>query len=106
MELLILILANWRIASLLTNEDEHGPYEILDKARWFVGIVYDTEGFPYATNEIAKLFMCVWCISIWIGIIQAIMLWLIPDYTTWLFMPFAFSAGAIIIEELWQERKP
>lgn len=100
MELLILALANWRISSLLTNEDEHGPYEILDKIRWIVGIEYH-EGFPYATNEIAKLFMCVWCISIWVGIIQTILMLIIPDYTTWLFLPFALSTVAVIIEEQW-----
>jgi hypothetical protein len=104
MELVILALANWRISSLLTNEDEHGPYEILDKIRWLAGIAYDEKGYPYADNEFAKLFMCLWCMSIWIGIIQTILYVIIPVYTTWLFLPFALSAAAILIEEKWLER--
>jgi hypothetical protein len=95
---LILSLANWRISSMLSNPDEHGLYEIFDRFRYWIGIrqIMGTE--REGQNEIAKLFMCLWCLSIWIGIIQTILWLTIPVYTTWIMIPFALSAVVILFE--------
>jgi len=76
--LLILSLATWRISSLLTQED--GPYQILLTIRLKT-----------------QLFDCVWCMSVWVGLIISAG-WLWQPLTMWLCLPFALSAIAIMID--------
>lgn len=78
--LLILILATWRISSLLTNED--GPYKILVRLR-----------------KLTKAFDCLWCMSIWVGLLITGLYWYKPGLVTLLCLPFALSAGGIAWEK-------
>jgi hypothetical protein len=55
---LIVGLAGWRVASLLSKED--GPYGVFEKLRQIVGI---RKMVQY--TELAKLWGCVWCMSVW-----------------------------------------
>ncbi len=82
MTYLILALATWRFSAVLSYEV--GPWHIAEKLRlrlkW-------------------EIFECVWCLSIWI----AAVLWII--YNFWpgvmiVLVPFALSAGAIIVEKI------
>jgi hypothetical protein len=82
---LILALATWRISSLFTSDNENGPFEILDYVRWH-------------GRKISGAFECLWCASMWIGIILTVTYYIVPAYTTWLCLPFAFSAIAIAWE--------
>jgi hypothetical protein len=95
---LILSLAVWRISSLLTNPAEHGPYDILDRFREWLGVKYEGET-GYAFNELGEVLLCLWCTSIWIGIIITILWLIVPVYTTCLCLPLALSAIAILFEE-------
>lgn len=63
-------LATWRIANLFVNE--LGPYEIFSRLRRYVGVRYNAYSRPYGTNEISKAFACIWCLSIWAGLLIAI----------------------------------
>jgi hypothetical protein len=96
---LTFILATWRVAHLLAHED--GPLAILVTLRYGLGVRY-TPAPPYekyGTSIWSKAIICVWCNSVWIGLIYTIMyiiwqpLWLIA-------LPFALSAGAIFLEEV------
>lgn len=95
---LILILATWRLTSLLNREQ--GPYNILGRLRWLIGIRVDDIGQTYGITELARMIMCPFCCSIWIGCGFSISYWLIPDITVMLAFPFALSGGAMIIEIL------
>lgn len=86
MDYLILMLATWRLSSLFTDED--GPFQIFAHLREW------TE-----TNISAELFNCLWCFSIWTGLILTVAYWYSPIYTRWIALPFALSAGAILIEK-------
>ena len=86
---LILALATWRISKLLISES--GPYEVLAKLRDVVGITYNEHSLPVATNELAKLFLCIWCMSIWVGLLLA---------RGSVFKGLAYSAGAILFDKL------
>lgn len=97
---LILSLATWRISSLLTNPEEMGPYRVLSSIRYRVGVRFNERSEVYSTNEIAEIFTCLWCMSIWIGVILTILWLVIPTYITILCLPFAFSTLAIVIEEI------
>ncbi len=48
MDILILMLATWRISSLLV--DENGPFDIFAELRYRVGVRFDKQSKPYGTN--------------------------------------------------------
>jgi len=99
----ILSLATWRISSLLVDED--GPFEIFMKLRNLVGVKFDAEGYVYGSNELSKQFVCLWCMSLWVGILLSIIYFLLP-WTIYVFMGFAFSTVSIWIDRrIWLGKK-
>lgn len=96
--LLILILATWRISLLFVNED--GPFGMFEWLRYWTGVKYNEKREPFGTGLISDILSCVWCLSVWVGVIITIFYLIVPDYTTWLCLPFALSAGAIIVENI------
>ena len=92
---IVISLAVWRISSLLVEED--GPYQIFGKLRHRVGIRYNAQSEKVATNELAELFTCVWCMSIWIGLAFGVLTWFLPAVAFWISVPLAFSAVAIAV---------
>jgi len=97
-ELIVYILATWRLARLLTSEQ--GPYDVFDRLRHKIGISYDDEGEPHGANVVAEAVMCLWCLSIWIGLGVAIAYYVAPTVTFWVTLPLALSAGAVIVNEV------
>lgn len=98
---LLLILATWRLTSLLSNTNEHGPYELLDKVRYLAGVRYDSNSQPYGTNELSKGLVCFWCCSVWVGAALALLDGLLRGAAPiWylLVAGLAYSAGAIVLE--------
>ena len=96
MDYLILALATWRIASLITYEE--GPFEVFERLRTLAGVRSNDYG-RYGTNELARGLICLWCCSTWIGALGALTYWW-NDSAIWLALPFALSAGAILVDEL------
>jgi hypothetical protein len=97
-EILILILATYRIAHLLA--EEAGPFDMFGWLREKAGVGFDDAGNLYGSNELARGLMCLWCNSVWVGLALAIGHYLIPDITFWLALPFALSGGAVLISEV------
>ena len=95
LDLLILIGATWRLTSLLVWED--GPVEVFARLRHRLGVRYDDQSLPYGTNWLAKGVICPACASVWFGILWAVAYLLWRD-STWIALPFALSAGAIVLE--------
>ena len=97
--MLVLILACWRLTSLLVRES--GPFEMFAKFRHLIGVRY-VEGstVPYGTNIIAETLSCAWCCSMWVGTVLAIAYVIDPGLTVLVSLPFALSAGAIIVERI------
>lgn len=85
---LIETLFTWRVCSLLVNED--CPYELCAKFRDRIGIGYNEHNERVASNQIAALFSCVWCLSVWVGVLVAR-----GDVVRGL----AISSGVIIVEK-------
>ena len=93
-KLLIGALATWRIAALLVSD--YGPWDVFENIRKRVGVYYTDEiGRPLSL--LGKLFSCMWCMSIWSGTLAAA-LCMTPFW--WVLVPFAFSAVAIVIENI------
>ncbi len=98
MAYLILALATWRITSLLVNE--YGPFNLLERMRYWLGVRYDEDLRRIGTNVVAEAFTCVWCLSVWVGLVLSVALYAMPVLSVWLLLPFALSAGAIVIDRL------
>ena len=95
MEVIVLALATWRLSSLLTAEE--GPFGVFTKVRHLIGVRYDEHGQPYGKNQLAAGVACLWCCSMWVGIMLAVLFYLWYD-SFWLSLPFALSAVAIAWE--------
>jgi len=96
LEFVVLALATWRIASLLAQEA--GPFDVFPRLRKVTGVTYDADGVPHGTGVIAEGITCIWCNSMWVGIVVALAWWLAPDIAFWLALPFALSACAVLID--------
>ena len=96
-ELLVLGLATWRLTSLLNAES--GPYNILTRLRYLIGVRYNDHSEPYGKNQVAEMILCTWCLSVWVGLILGITYYFWRDFW-WVMVPFSLSAVAIVIERL------
>lgn len=98
--LIILSAGVWRISDLLVTEK--GFFGILTDIRSFVAYIDGLQQKllsnifeePRSINPLT----CVWCTSVWIGILVTILYVTIPVYTSWIMLPFALSALAILID--------
>lgn len=91
LDLLIGILATWRLTSLLHSEE--GPFEIFARFRDWAGVRYDEESNPVSEKQIGKMLCCFWCTSIWSGLIVTIL-----QVDISLIKTLGYSAGAILID--------
>ncbi len=87
--LLIGILATWRLTSLLHKED--GPFDVFALARDAAGVRFDEFSRPTSKNQIGKMLTCFWCTSMWAGLIIG---------RGSIVRALAYSAGAILVKEL------
>lgn len=114
MDLVVLVLAVWRISYMLVEED--GPWAVFRllrkrlRAGEFGGPTMDATRLN--ETEVAQAMMaagskrpmlgdllsCVYCTSVWVALLSmaAYLLW---SPTLWVFTALALSAGAIIIQE-------
>ena len=96
-EVLVLALATWRLASLLAHE--YGPFDVFARLRSLLGVVYNEHSLPEGSNWLAKGVVCLWCCSVWFGLFWAgfYFVW----RSAWLVaLPFALSAAAILVEKV------
>jgi len=94
---LVLILAVWRISSLVTHED--GPYKVFLRFRLWAGVQYQAQtGDSYASNEFAAVLKCLWCNSVWLSLGLVILYYFFPTTAVLVCLPLAVSAGAIVID--------
>lgn len=89
-------LAVWRISSLLVQED--GPFYIFDRIRNKVGILWTEDSVPYSNNVIGQIFLCVWCMSVWISFAFFFLYLVFGQLFVWCCWPFALSALACAIQ--------
>ena len=92
--LAISILATWRLSHLLMAES--GPGDILGRLRDRIGVAYDEASAPYGKNIIASAFVCLWCLSVWVG--WGVALVVMPGQ--WFLGGLALSAGAIVVNKV------
>lgn len=97
-DFVVLALATWRMASLLAKET--GPFDVFMKIRKVFGIIHDDDKNVAMVPEtfFAQAISCVWCNSIYIGLFWTLMFVLLGDLALLAALPFALSAGAVLVE--------
>lgn len=94
-------LAVWRLSNMLADTEQSGPLALLDWIRLHAGVKFDEHSMPYAENgSFGQMLICVYCNSIWIGILFTIGLIINIQVTTIVSLPFALSAIAIFVQEI------
>ena len=97
--LIVYILAVWRIANLFVNE--RGPFDLFLKIRSVAGITHDENGFALEIPEtfFGQLLSCVWCSSIWIALFITVLWFVSSEWALRFAVIFALSGGAVLLEE-------
>jgi hypothetical protein len=100
-DFLVLSLATWRLSSLIATPGDDGPWEMFLRIRKFVGVKHDEQtGLYYGTNEFAKGIMCLWCVSVWVGLGLAVLYFFFREPVVLCSLPFALSGAAVIVERI------
>ena len=95
--LIVLPLAVWRVANMLADTDQSGPFELLDWLRGMAGVKYADSNVPYwKPGSLAALIMCVDCSSVWLGMLGVVAFAVAPMLTIFVSLPFALSAVAML----------
>jgi hypothetical protein len=95
--IVLMALATWRIANMLADTDQSGPFNLLDKFRLVAGVRFDAQSQPYPINNFAEGLLCVTCNSVWIGIGFAALYAASPVAAFWFSLPLVFSAVAMLL---------
>lgn len=86
------ILATWRLTNIIHSE------EIASPLRKSLGVMEIAEEDPYywayPDNFFGRLLYCFQCVSVWSGMLIAVLLFVFPP----LIIPLALSAGAIMVK--------
>jgi len=92
---ILLGIATYRLSFLLADED--GPWEIIERFRYFIGVRYDDTSMRYGTNVFANGIICSFCNSVWIGIGLTVLWFLSPEILFIVALPFALSGFAVFM---------
>lgn len=97
LDFVILALAAWRISNMIHYE--RGPVAIFRRFRQIFGVSHDESDEPttYPSTEMGELLSCLDCGSIYIGVGLVGLYLAAGSVACYVALPFAISAGAIII---------
>lgn len=98
LDFVIISLATCRVGSLLAREP--GPYDILDRLRYFVGVRYDELNKPHGTNVVSKMMLCMYCNTIWIGLVFTVLYLAFDKTFVYVCLPLSLSAAALIVDNI------
>ena len=101
-----LALATWRVSSLLAEEE--GPFGVFVKLRHVMGEYYDEysevqigpkgdKWYHALLYEALDQLTCLWCCTIWVGVVWFLAWLLWPCTTFYVSVPFALSTVAVYI---------
>jgi len=94
--LFVMAFANWRLSRMLSDDTELGPGNILLKFRIWLGVEYDEYSNVRGTNIFSEAILCIKCVSIWVGLAQAVAYAVDPRIAFFVSLPFFLSAVAVV----------
>jgi len=100
-KLLLLPLATWRLYRLFATDT--GAHQIFRRLRVKLGVRYNKDYSEWTSSDgsLAEGITCIWCASIWWGILLSLLLLFAPDWAYLvLVLPLNASAGTIVFENI------
>lgn len=98
LELLVGAVATWRVSYMLLNEN--GPFEVFRRIRKKLGVIYADNDSTEVVAFQYEITVCMWCLSVWVGMLIATLYYLLGSYATWLIAPYVLSAGALLVDAI------
>lgn len=99
LEIIVLGLACWRLASLVCQED--GPFKMFRRVREKVGISHYPDGniCEIPDRFLCNLLSCVWCFSVWVsgGLVVAYIF--LPTITIYFVLWLSLSTITIVVND-------
>lgn len=102
LDLLILAMATWRLASLFANET--GPFYTFKKLRDWCMYLCDRY-WICREFHLYELLECEWCNSVWFGACLTILYYFAPVVAVWVCLPLALSTFTILVKSLMERRR-
>ncbi len=112
-EFIILALGIWRIANMIVDDSEDGPYDILHWIRFVLGERGVSPDRKYIFEQGAELdflwnlhyqvyrsMTCIWCATFWFSLIFGMVFLIIPSTALVILFPFALSGAALIVNRI------
>lgn len=97
MDFFVLALATYRISMFLAVED--GVFGIFERMRTGAGVKKDEYGQMYGDNELARMMICMYCNSVWVGVLIAGLYMLFPQFV-YVVLPLALSGAVVLVKEI------
>lgn len=100
-ELVLLVMAVWRLANLLANED--GPFHFFKTLRSRIAraeVRSRRKGGLLSKMHLYEGVNCEYCNSVWFGAFFAVVYLTVPPIALALALPLALSTGTIIIKKI------
>ena len=94
----------WRLSRMLADPTESGPYDVLIRLRSWLGWRWDEfSNLEFSSTgivrQLAMAVACMKCSSVWFGLLATVAYLINPNVATFLALPLAISAVAVITEE-------
>lgn len=109
-QFIVLGLAAWRIVNFIYDDKWAGPFDVLHKLRYALGVRYDDKSrrasvaSPRWKRELGTLHNCPYCMSFWYGLVATVLWFATPmQYrVVWfvLAMPFALSGVISVVQKM------
>lgn len=107
-EFIVIALATWRIANFIYDDKWSGPFDILHRIRYVLGVRYDdmsrkaVAAQPRWRVPIAEMHLCIYCMSVWYGLAITVLWLLIPTVTFMVALPFAIATMVALLQRFTQ----
>lgn len=79
---------------MISTED--GPFDIFIRIRALLGVRYDAWGKPILNGTFARGISCLWCCSVWVGLVCAALS--TPSLLLLIPLAFAYSAFSVVFD--------
>ncbi len=102
-ELALLALASWRLTHFIV--EERGPFAIMEWTRVNIfRFKYNADLMEHAMPLWSEVFNCVWCLSLYMGILFLILRLVILSIMNFVILSLAISAIIVFLEKYSQHR--
>jgi len=111
-EFIIMALGIWRLAHMIVDDSEDGPYDVLHLVRFILGergaspdrryIFEPGTPLDFWWNlhyQLYRSMSCIWCATFWFSLFFGLLFLFVPEIVLIVLFPFALSGAALFINK-------